>query len=62
MDDVEHTLFISSKWQKKRDVGTHRIYTAVNIISIMLQSEEKWKAMDNFAKNVLTSKAKVESD
>lgn len=58
IDDAEHTFFKCSRWHDKRR-ETENItgpLSAENVIEIMMESEEKWKAVEKLCKHILKTK------
>lgn len=41
----KHTFFESTKWESKREEKIEVVLTPSNIMSTMLESEDKWKVV-----------------
>lgn len=65
VDTVEHTLAECAAWSEHRDTlhaKTNARVTSENIIGVMLSSRESWRAVLEYAKVVLETKAKKERE
>lgn len=58
VDDVEHTFFECSKWSDKRIELERSVGFLIpeNIIDVMMQSEENWRAVSKYCEFILQTK------
>ncbi|OQR74435.1 hypothetical protein BIW11_09074 [Tropilaelaps mercedesae] len=64
-DTAEHILFNYHSYQEERTEMNRRIgqtATTENLISIILASEERWQAVENFFKAVIKKKPLKDAD
>lgn len=64
-DTVEHTFFHCQRWEAERNLTERNIAVALtpeNIVTLMLEREDKWEIITNHIRTILKTKERDERE